>query len=303
VPLRDIVHRHGHRRIIELLARSASCRALPPSLIFAGPAGSGKRSTAIALAQLLNCLHVRDSADDFTDACGECQACVKISRGVHPDVLVVEPGDSGTIKVDQIRDVVDRSSFRPFEGKRRVVIVDDADAMVPAAQNALLKTLEEPTPSSVFVLVTSRPDILLPTVRSRCIRLVFAEGAAAEVDSEAVDVAVRVLEQTAAGTDSTRLDAAKDLLAGTGRSAAEDRVQVSSHLRAMASLLRDIEVASTGAEAPLVNEALKPQLGRLVQAYRGRRGVEAFAAIDAALTAIAGNTGIKVVADWLVLQL
>jgi len=303
VPLRDIVHRHGHRRIVELLARSTSRRALPPSLIFAGPAGSGKRSTALALAQLLNCLHVRDSADDLTDACGECQACVKISRGVHPDVLVVEPGDTGTIKVDQIRDVVDRSSFRPFEGKRRVVVVDDADAMVPAAQNALLKTLEEPTPSSVFVLVTARPDVLLPTVRSRCIRLVFAEGAAAEVDSEAVDVAVRVLEQTAAGTDNARLDAAKDLLAGTGRSAAEDRVQVSSHLRAMASLLRDIEVASTGAEAPIVNEALKPELGGLVQAYRGRRGVEAFAAIDAALTAIAGNTGIKVVADWLVLQL
>jgi len=229
---------------------------------------------------------------------------VKIARGVHPDVLVVEPGDTGTIKVDQIRDVVDRSSFRPFEGRRRVVVVNDADAMVAAAQNALLKILEEPPPSSVFVLVTSRPDVLLPTVRSRCIRLAFAEGGAAEVDSEAVEVAVRVLEQAASGADASRLDAAKDLLTGTGRStAADDRAQVSSHLRAIASLLRDIAAAATGAETPLVNEAVKSQLVRLVPAYRGRRGVEAFAAIDSALAAIAGNTGIKVVADWLVLQL
>jgi DNA polymerase III delta' subunit len=307
VPLQDIVHRHGHRRIIELLARTVSRNALPPSLIFSGPSESGKRSTATALAQLLNCLHVGSSADttagDFMDACGECQACVKIGRGVHPDVLVVEPGDNGSIKIDQIREVIDRSGFRPFEGRRRVLIVDQADTMVVAAQNALLKTLEEPPPSSVFTLVTSRPDVLLPTVRSRCVRLAFAGGATVEMDADALDVARRVLAQAASGSDVSRLEGAKELLAGTGGSAASDRVQVSTHLRAMASLLRDIEAVATHAETDLVNADMKTDIDRLVPAYQGRRGVEAFGAIDRALAAIERNSGIKVVSDWLVLQL
>src|SRR5207302_5998953 len=97
----------------------------------------------------------------------------RIGRGIHPDVLIVEPGETGSIKIEQIRDVVDRANYRPFEGKRRVVIIDDADALVVPAQHALLKTLEEPPPSSVFILVTSRPDVLLPTVLSRCPRLRF----------------------------------------------------------------------------------------------------------------------------------
>src|SRR6185295_12277236 len=105
----------------------------------------------------------------------------RIARGVHADVLVAEPGENGSIKIDQIRDIVDRAGYRPFEGRRRVVIVDQADQLVPAAQNAFLKTLEEPPPSSVFLLVTSRPDMLLDTVRSRCPRLQFRPLAAGEV--------------------------------------------------------------------------------------------------------------------------
>src|SRR5262245_54240505 len=191
MPFRDVP---THRRIVELLSRSVARGTLPPSLIFSGPHGAGKRLTALAVAQALNCLHprsadARDATRGPVDACGTCAACVRITRGVHPDVLVVEPGDSGAIKIDQIRDIVDRAAFRPFEGRRRVVIVDDADALVPAAQNALLKTLEEPPSSSVFILLTSRPDVLLPTVRSRCIRLMFAGAAHAEVDRDALDIA------------------------------------------------------------------------------------------------------------------
>lgn len=301
MPLRDVVHRHGHRRIVELVARSVSRSALPPSLIFAGPAESGTRETATALAQLLNCLHAGEP--DFSDACGECQACVKIARGVHPDVLVVEPGENGTIKIDQIRDVVDRSAFRPFEGRRRVVIVDRADAMVAAAQNALLKTLEEPPPSSIFVLVTARPDVLLPTVRSRCIRLVFTEQETVEADSDVLDVATRVLTHAATGNDVARLEGAKALLEGTGNNPPQDRATVSERLRAAATMVRDMAAMDTRAEAGLVNAERKRDLERLAPSYRGRRGVTAYEAIDDALEAIERNGGIKVVADWLVLQL
>jgi hypothetical protein len=101
------------------------------------------------------------------DACGECASCRRIARGVHQDVLIVEPGDSGSIKIEQVRDVIDRAGYRPFEGRRRAVIIDEADAMVPAAQNALLKTLEEPPSASVLILVSSMPDASAPDRAAR----------------------------------------------------------------------------------------------------------------------------------------
>src|SRR3954447_8884855 len=196
MPFRDVV---GHARLVDLLSRSIAGGTLPPSLLFAGPAGVGKRLTALAVAETLNCLKRGE------DACGECAACMRIASGVHPDVLVVEPGDSGAIKIDQVRDIVDRAAYRPFEGRRRAVIVDDADALVAAAQNALLKTLEEPPPSSIFILVTSRPDVLLPTVRSRCPQLRFrplgaGDPAAARVARGHNETEARAVAATADGS-------------------------------------------------------------------------------------------------------
>jgi DNA polymerase-3 subunit delta' len=296
MPFRDIT---GHRRVIDLLARSIEGGTLPPSLIFGGPAPE-KRDIAIALAQACNCTSLKNG-----DACGKCQPCVRIARNVHPDVLVVEPGDSGSIKIEQVRDVIDRAMYRPFEGRKRVVIVDEADALVDAAQNALLKTLEEPPPSSMFVLIAARPDVLLPTVRSRCIRLTFAAGASGAIDAEARDVAHRVLAHVASSRSaSSRLEAAKDLLIGTGRGSAEDRGQVASHLHAMASLVRDIAAIHANAEsASLANADVAAALERLTGTFGGRRAVEAFAAIDEALEALDRNAGVKAVADWVVLHL
>jgi DNA polymerase-3 subunit delta' len=296
MPFRDI---EGHRRLLDLLARSIERRTLPPSLIFEGPAGAGKRATAVAVAQALNCMQ------SGPDACGECAACRKIARSVHPDVLIVEPGDSGSIKIEQVRDIADRANYRPFEGRRRVIIIDDADALVTAAQNALLKTLEEPPSTSVFILVTSRPDVLLPTVRSRCVRLRFAAGAAEEIDQEARDDAERVLAETARSGDAgRRLEVAKELQPPGSMVPAEQREYLAARLRAMSSLLRDVEVLATRAdERVLANTEVRPALERLAPAYAGERGVRAFTAIDEALTALDRNVGVKVVADWVVLQL
>jgi DNA polymerase III subunit delta' len=331
MPFRDVI---GHRRIVALLARSVARDSLPPSLIFAGPAGIGKRLTATALAQALNCLNTRDGlrtvpytetsvgnglqavpANTETvgnglqavplDACGVCAACTRIARGIHPDVLVLEPGDTGSIRIEQVREVVDRAAYRPFEGRRRVVIINEADALVPAAQNALLKTLEEPPSMSVFILVTARPDVLLPTVRSRCVRLWFAEGATEDIDVEAREVAQQVLAHAASTPDlRRRIEGAKDLLANTGSGGASDRAQLSVHLRAMGSLLRDIALLATRADAGrLANPDVRPALDRLTQTYKGARGIRAFAAVDGALAALERNAGVKIVADWLVLQL
>jgi DNA polymerase III subunit delta' len=341
MPFKDVI---GHRRVVRLLARSIRRDSLPPSLIFAGPAGVGKRLTAVAVAQAVNCTSpiVDGSAPDLIelDACGTCAACTRILRGVHGDVLIVEPGDSESIKMEQVREVIDRAAYRPFEGRRRVVIVDEADALIASAQNALLKTLEEPPSASMFVLVTSRPDMLLATVRSRCPRLGFralspedvamalvqrgrheteARAIAATADGslgralamtgsdlvEARDIAQRVLAGTAISDDPRRrIDGARELLSNTGGGGATDREKLASHLRAMASLVRDVELLSTRADArALANADVQPGLERLVQAYGGERGVHAFSAIDRALMALDRNAGVKIVADWLVLQL
>jgi DNA polymerase III subunit delta' len=338
MPFRDVV---GHVRLIDLLSRSVAGGTLPPSLLFAGPAGLGKRLTALAVAQALNCL----DGSRFTvhgsgaDACGVCAACSRIARGVHPDVLFVSPGDSGAIKIDQVRDIVDRAQYRPFEGRRRVVIVDEADALVAPAQNALLKTLEEPTPSSVFILVSSRPDMLLPTVLSRCPQLRFrplsaadlatalmarghseteARAVAATADGslgqalqasagelvESRDLAQRVLEKAAAQHDPARRIEHAQQLVTKPPSGVSERDHLATHLRAMAVLLRDVEVLATGAdERTLANADVRPALERLSTTYRGERGTRAFAAVDRALFALQRNAGVKLVADWLVLQL
>src|SRR4051795_1008376 len=219
MPFGDVI---GHRTLVGLLARSIARESLPPSLIFAGPSGVGKRLTALAVAQTLNCLNLVTAGSGWTDvvsgstrtagsdvlpidACGKCAACTRIVRGVHPDVLLIAPGDSGSIKTDTVRDAIDRSAYRPFGGRRRVVIIDEADALVPQAQNALLKTLEEPTPSSVFILVAARPDMLLPTVLSRCPQLRFRplsleEMTAALIARGRTDADARAIAATADGS-------------------------------------------------------------------------------------------------------
>jgi DNA polymerase-3 subunit delta' len=328
MPFRDVI---GHRRLVGLLARAVKRGSLPPSLILAGPAGVGKRLVAISTAQSLNCRAGGTPALEGAgkDACGICPACTRIARGVHPDVILVEPGESGSIKVNQVRDVIDRAGYRPFEGMRRAVIIDAADALVEEAQNALLKTLEEPPPSSVFMLVTARPDLLLPTVLSRCPRLTFrplgademaarARAIAQRADSgvrealeaetadlnEAREAAGRALAQAAATSDPRqRIQGSKVLLAKSGRGGAADREQLAMHLRVMASLVRDVELLSTSADrGALANPGVVPSLERL-SAYRGEGGIRAFTAIDQALVALGGNAGVKAVADWVMLNL
>ena len=296
---------HGHRRVLALLARSIARDTLPPSLIFAGGEGSGARDAALSVAQALNCTDLRPSTSDLhLDACGACASCVRIARGVHPDVFLVQPGETGAIRIDQVRDAVDRTAYRPFEGRRRVVIVADADALVAPAQNALLKTLEEPAPSSVFILVTARPDALLATVRSRCIRLTFPAAAAASGLDEARAVAERVLTEAAAGPDPRRrIEAARELVAGSTGSGAAERDHLAERLHAVAAVLRDVEAVRAGADAAVLAEASAKDLDRLVAAFGGERGIRAFAAVNRALAAIEGNASAKIVADWLVLEL
>ncbi len=340
MPFRSIT---GHRHLLELIARASARGTLPPSLIFAGPQGVGKRMAAVALAQLMNCLapverSTSEPGGGTTDSCGECASCRRIARGVHADVLIVEPGETGTIKVDQVRDAIERTAYRPFEGRRRVVIIDEADEL-NAAESALLKTLEEPPAASSFVLVTSRPDVLLPTVRSRCQCLRFGRLAPADVAAvlmrehefgeadahaaaalsdgsiglaleggtdayvDARTAAAGLLERVAASEDPRRrLEGAK-ALTGSARGGS-DREDLARRLRALSSILRDLGVLLSRAdERCLANADLQPLLRRLLRSFDGDRALRAFSAVDRALQALERNASPKIVADWLAFQI
>lgn len=157
----------GHEHNIKALKRSIENGRVHHAYIFSGPEGVGKKLTAMALAKTLNCLEAHG------DFCGHCASCKKIETGNHPDVKIIEP-DGQLIKIDQIRELQKDLQFRPFEGKKRVFIIDGADRMGLPASNSILKTLEEPPRDSVLILITSNFHALLPTVVSRCQRLSFS---------------------------------------------------------------------------------------------------------------------------------
>jgi DNA polymerase-3 subunit delta' len=330
----------GHHRVRALLAKAVVKDSLPPALILAGPAGIGKRRLALAVAEALNCLNPRAADGIDRDACGECAACGRIARLVHPDVILVEPDERGTIAIDIIRAVIDRAGYRPFEGRRRAVIIDDADAMTSQAQSALLKTLEEPPSASVFLLVTAMPDALLPTVRSRCPRLPLvgltavevagvlvrdhdyddsdARAAAADADgsvgralqAEATDVtsaladARSLLAFAAKGADPARgIQLIKDLFPKKSTPAG-DRDHLAARLRALGTLLRDLSILLVGGGgALLAHPDLETELKRLSVNFDAERADRTYVAVDQAIAALERNASAKVVGNWLAAQL
>ncbi len=168
---RDIV---GQDRAVRILQRTIRRGRVPSSYLFAGESGIGKKLTALTLAKTLNCMGEWDERQGVSpiDSCDTCPSCRKIDRDIHPDVQVVSP-DNGQIRVEEIRAVEDLLSLKAFEGRVKTVIVDSAETMNPFAANAFLKTLEEPPPQSLIVLVASNPERLPDTIRSRCSRINF----------------------------------------------------------------------------------------------------------------------------------
>jgi DNA polymerase-3 subunit delta' len=136
-------------------------------MLFTGIDGIGKRKTAVALGMALNCLRPVG-----VSACGACISCQKVVSGSHPDIITVRP-EGAFIKIDQVRSVSRELRFAPLEGNRRVVIMDDAQAMNLEASNAMLKILEEPPEHTILILTASQTTDLLPTIVSRCQQIAF----------------------------------------------------------------------------------------------------------------------------------
>jgi DNA polymerase-3 subunit delta' len=159
----------GHTKQIESLRAALSNQRLHHAYLFAGPEGVGKRTFAMALAKAIHC------AESVGDYCGHCASCASIIDSNHADVRLVQPlPNKKEISIHQVRELERELRYRSFSGERKIAIVDPASLMNVAAQNALLKTLEEPPENSLIILVTPNAGALLPTLRSRCLRLSFA---------------------------------------------------------------------------------------------------------------------------------
>lgn len=152
-----------------VLGRALQSGCLPHALLFSGAAGLGKGEAAAAVARALVCQAAGAGA---VGGCGACLDCRQAGAGTHPDVRWVTPA-GGSIRIDQVREVVREAHLRPFRGRGRVFVFRDAERMTEEAANSLLKVLEEPPAQTRFILLTAVPGALLPTVRSRCQEVVF----------------------------------------------------------------------------------------------------------------------------------
>jgi DNA polymerase-3 subunit delta' len=185
----------GNDQVKELLRRLLASGRLPGSLLFTGEEGIGKKLFALEVAKALNCRNRQG-----IEACDKCSSCKRISRSTFPPfgkddddkerLIWSEHGDLAMarpykqiIRVGPMRELEREANFRPFEGAARVFIVEDADYMNDAASNALLKTLEEPPPTSHLILTTTNPTALLATIRSRCQIIRFAPLDSAEIET------------------------------------------------------------------------------------------------------------------------
>jgi len=168
-------HILGHDRQKEILHRALANGRLAHAYLFSGPDGIGKRLMALALARAIVCHEQR--------GCGHCQACRKIDHQNHPDLHILEP-DGSSIKIEQIRAFQRELNLKPLEAPRKICLIEQADAMTVGAANALLKTLEEPRGDTLLMLLSSQPNRLLETIRSRCQSLPFTRHPNSRIQAE-----------------------------------------------------------------------------------------------------------------------
>ena len=158
----------GNKLAIQVLDRALESERIASAYLFHGPDGVGKSLVALHFAKTLVC------REKGTQPCGHCSSCRRVDSGNHPDVHWYKPsGKMRVVRIDEIRELIAQTGLKAFEADYKVFIITEADRMMPQAQNAILKTLEEPSGHSVLILISSNPAALLPTIVSRCQEVSF----------------------------------------------------------------------------------------------------------------------------------
>ncbi len=276
-------HVLGQDHALRLLRNALEHSRLAHAYLLAGPPGVGKHLTARQFAKAVSCVEA------VSDACDTCTACKKIDADNHPDVLDIEP-DGASIRIEQIRTIQQRLSFRPYEQDRIVIILDGCELLTTPATNALLKTLEEPPGHTLLLLLTSNKTALPLTITSRCQLVPFRALTPVHLrtilerqDLAREDAAISVMMAQGGLTSSEQITAA---LAARGqahallaevvqhnaqavflraRQLAGKRDQCEALLDWLILLCRDLVMLNVAPSRPLYNDDLRPDLEPLAR--------------------------------------
>jgi len=169
----------GNSRSKRILRKALQRGRIPNSLLFMGPEGVGKRDVALVLAKAMNCLQEKD------DSCEVCSSCKAINNKNFPDVMVISP-DKNSLKINQMREMKTTAYLKPMIGRKRIFVLEDVEKMNDEAANSVLKILEEPPVFTHIVLITHNPYLILPTIHSRCQKLVFSPILREDIEQELV---------------------------------------------------------------------------------------------------------------------
>ncbi len=301
----------GHGWAVDLLVRQQERGALHHAYLVTGPAGVGRRSLAAALAQSILCL----APPAPGEWCGECRACRQVPAGTYPDLHVVErPDDKKGIGIEQIRELQHSLALTPVDGRARVAVLFEFEGASEGAANALLKTLEEPSPRVYLVLTASDAEDVPPTIASRCEVLALRPVADGEIAAALEHVGASAQEaQDLAGLSGGRPKLAMELLADPGK-----RERRSSHSAALEDAMRlDLAgrfvLAEKWANDEDLNERLSTWLviwGEVARsavgkdAARDRRSARhAIRAVAGTLEALRRNANVRLALEILMLDL
>ena len=325
-----------------MLARAVERDRVPPALLVTGREGSGRFLIAKELAKALNC---RGNGGDGASPgspekrpCGACVPCRKIEAGTHPDFVPLRPEEGrAALGIDQVRSLLDELALAPVEGRRRVFVIDPADAMTDDAQNALLKALEEPPARSHLVLIARHESALLRTVASRCFVLALGEldsdDVCRVVESKGVPkeearlraawsggspgvalrpqhveriASARALVEALAGGEARKnpLGVAADLLAKAAPKSLEPAARREGALEVtdiLGRALRDALVLAAGSDAPPLS-GTDPRSVKLLAAAGPEPVARAIASVQKIEEAIANNQNVNLALEGLVLD-
>jgi len=320
----------GHDWAADMLRRSLLNRRQRHAYLITGAPSLGKRALALAFAKALNC------EDDKIAGrpCGACRSCRAISRGHDPDLIIAKGDNGAPLKIEAIRDVARLLALKPYSARYRIAIFEDFDLVAPQAQDALLKTLEEPAAQAIMILLASSPERVLPTIRSRAqaiplrpapLQLIKAALVARGCDEDRADLVARLssgrigwalnamqddellafrremldeLREIVAGKRLVRIKAAERLSQRVGK----DKAALRDILEIWLTFWRDVLLQSHDCPVKPCNSDRADEIRSLAARSSAREAHGALVATRRTMEALATNANLRLALDALLLE-